>query len=101
LHPSRGFDQQQGPHTLHALVNVDLTHLGQRARAEQAVRQIAQTVGFFNDDVGVFADVGAGRRFFQQLGRPANATQWILDFVGHAPDEGASSLMIGDLRFFP
>ena len=66
-------------------------------RAKQAIDQITQAVGLFNDDVGIFDERGVGQRFAQQLCCAAQATQRVFDLVGKATHQIARGNLLGVL----
>ena len=79
--------QDERAHALTDLVNVHVAHQMRMAvRRQQAVNQRLQTVGFMNDDLGVFSQLFVNVHL-QELRRTANAAQRILDLVRQIADQ--------------
>ena len=90
----REFGQHQGPDPFQHFVNVQQRELWRAVRREQAIEQHLQAVGFLDDDLGVFAQLGAFELALQQLRRPAQTPQRISDLVREIADELAVCLLL-------
>ncbi|MNH82268.1 hypothetical protein D3C73_346490 [compost metagenome] len=83
---------------LQHFMNVAHRQRRQFVRAEHAVDQIAQAVGFFNDHVGVIAQTFFRQFAGQQLRGAADATERILDLVSEAAYQHLAGFLLGQLR---
>ncbi|MNS65943.1 hypothetical protein D3C72_991350 [compost metagenome] len=81
---------------------MDVGH-GQRrqlVRAEHAVDQVTQAVGFLDDHVGIVAQAFFRQLAGQQLGCAADAAKGVLDFVGQATHQHLGGFLLAQLGLF-
>ena len=63
--------------------------------------EAVEAVRFADDYAGIFAQVFAIELPFQELGRPAQSTERVLDFMGKLPDHLPACAVLIDERVFP
>ncbi|MNH09887.1 hypothetical protein D3C79_693490 [compost metagenome] len=83
-------------HLMNALGNV----LAGPLRPQQAINQVAQAIGLFNDHFGVFGQRRIGECLGQQLCSAAQAAKRIFDFMRQAADQIAGRHLLGVLQLF-
>ncbi len=90
-----GHDQRT--HALADLMDVHVTHHMRAAvRCEQTVHQRLQAVGLVDDDLRVFGELLVVELQLQELRRPADATERVLDLVGQVADQFLVGLRLID-----
>ena len=80
-------------------MDVDRAGLHRPVRREQAFHQVLQAVGLLDDDLGVFAQSGVVELVFKKLGRAADASERILDFVRQIADQFAVGQLLLEQSF--
>lgn len=73
---------------------------GRATRPEQRVDETGKSVGFADDHVGVFAQLGVLQLAFEQLRCAANTAERVLDFVRELPNHLSPGTMLNDQRIF-
>ncbi|MNZ84562.1 hypothetical protein D3C78_1033240 [compost metagenome] len=83
-------------HLMNTLSNV----LAWPLRAQQAIDQIAQAVGLFNDHLGVFGQRRIGQSLGQQLCRTAQPAKRIFNLMRQATNQIAGGNLLSVLQLF-
>src|SRR5258708_29194873 len=84
----------QASHALEHFVHAERLDARGAMRREHPVHQPLQAIGFLDDDLRVFAQLGLIELALEQLRRAAQAAQRILDFVREIADQLAVGLLL-------
>ena len=93
--------QQQLTNMLQAFMHIHRLELRRLARTKHTICHRAQPVCLIDDDFGVLGQLRVRQSALQQLSRPADTPQRVLDLVGHPSHQRPGRLMRMDQRFFP
>ena len=100
----RSLGVDEGPHPLGDLVDVHRLHARRAPRSDHPVDQRRESIGFADDDPRVLAQRRVRKLALEQLRRPSQSAERILDLVAEPPhqvpgmgDLGEQPLFTGDL----
>ena len=81
-------------------MHVDELFRGRASRTEHGVEQVGQPVRFRDDDARVFTQTRVEQLALQQLRRPAQAAQRILDLMRQLPHHQAAAAQLREQGVF-